>query len=88
MLTEAPKNGVFKVKMLGRSICDITGEVRQKIIAALNTTYNCEPLVLGPWLAMQSTPLPSCNKFLWNSSGKGFFHMDSPPLPVPSGSPP
>ena len=42
-------------------------------------THNWDLLVLGPELAMLSTPLPVCDRFGRNSSLKGFPQKDSPP---------
>ncbi len=52
-------------------------------------TYNCDLLVLGPELAMLRIPRPVWDKFTLNSSANGVGpHDDSPPFPVPVGSPP
>lgn len=51
-------------------------------------TYNCEPFVLGPELAIESTPRPVCVRFGLNSSSNGLPQIDLPPAPVPVGSPP
>ena len=49
---------------------------------------NWLPLVLGPLLAMLSTPLLSCFKSGCTSSAKAEPHALFPPLPVAVGSPP
>jgi hypothetical protein len=51
-------------------------------------TNNWDPLVLGPEFAMDRIPLPVWCRFGRTSSSNGFFHIDSPPRPVPVGSPP
>lgn len=51
-------------------------------------TYNWDLFVFGPELAILSIPRPAWVKFGLNSSLKGWPHIDWPPLPVPSGSPP
>ena len=51
-------------------------------------THNCDLFVLGPELAMLSIPLPWWLRNCWNSSLKAFPQADSPPVPVPVGSPP
>mmetsp|Transcript_8347 Transcript_8347/g.27546 ORF Transcript_8347/g.27546 Transcript_8347/m.27546 type:complete len:233 (+) Transcript_8347:126-824(+) len=56
--------------------------------ADLNVMKNCDPFVFGPELAIDSTPLPSCLSLAIGSSANGFPHLDSPPVPVPVGSPP
>jgi len=43
---------------------------------------NCDPLVLGPALAILSTPSPVCFKVKF-SSGKFLPYMDLPPVPSP-----
>lgn len=48
---------------------------------------NWEPLVFGPELAMARRPTLSNFTFAVHSSWKGFPQMDSPPRPVPVGSP-
>ena len=45
-------------------------------------------LLLGPLLAMLTTPSPLCVSDGWNSSAKGWPQMELPPVPVPVGSPP
>lgn len=50
--------------------------------------YNCDPLVLGPELAMESIPRPVCDRFGLNSSSNDLPQIDLPPAPVPVGSPP
>ena len=54
----------------------------------MHFTYNCDPFVLGPELAIDNIPRPVWCKFGLISSSNGFFHIDSPPRPVPVGSPP
>ena len=56
--------------------------------ALLKVMKNWLPLVLGPELAIESTPRPSCRSLFVHSSLKGLPHMLSPPVPVPVGSPP
>ena len=56
--------------------------------SGINITYNWDRFVLGPEFAIDSTPLPLWIKFGLNSSSKGFCQIDSPPSPVPVGSPP
>jgi len=56
--------------------------------SGINITYNWDRFVLGPEFAIDSTPLPLWVKFGLNSSSKGFCQIDSPPSPVPLGSPP
>ena len=51
-------------------------------------THNWDLLVLVPELAMLSIPRPECVRLGLNSSGNAPPHIDSPPLPVPVGSPP
>ena len=49
---------------------------------------NCDPFVLGPLLAMETTPRTVCFSSGWTSSLNLPPQMLSPPLPVPVGSPP
>ena len=51
-------------------------------------TYNCDLFVLGPELAILNIPRPVCVRLGLNSSANGDFQYDSPPSPVPVGSPP
>jgi len=51
-------------------------------------TYNCEPFVFLPLLAIDNSPAEECVKFGFISSMNGSSQYDSPPLPVPVGSPP
>ena len=48
---------------------------------------NCEPLVPGPELAMDTVPALSCRSVLTISSSNSPPQMDVPPVPSPSGSP-
>merc|ERR1719440_68474 len=50
-------------------------------------TKNCDPLVLGPALAIDNVKGLSCFKDLWNSSSNSPPQMLSPPVPSPCGSP-
>ncbi|RKP24739.1 nucleotide-diphospho-sugar transferase [Syncephalis pseudoplumigaleata] len=54
----------------------------------VGATYNCDALVSLPWLAMDSMPRALWVRFGLNWSAKLRFHIDSPPRPVPVGSPP
>ena len=51
-------------------------------------TYNCDLFVFGPEFAILSIPLPVWDRFGLKSSGNEVFQYDSPPSPVPVGSPP
>ena len=44
---------------------------------------NCDPLVLGPALAMLTVNGLSCLRLGWNSSSNSWPHIDVPPVPVP-----
>lgn len=57
-------------------------------LADLYRMKNCDPLLWGPLLAMLTTPRPEWTSFEFSSSLNGLPHIDSPPLPVPVGSPP
>ena len=48
----------------------------------------CEPLVLGPEFAIETTPAPVCLRSRLISSSNLPPKHDSPPRPVPVGSPP
>lgn len=58
------------------------------LIIIFHLTYNWEPLVLGPEFAMESTPRPVWVSCGLNSSSNFLPQMDSPPEPLPVGSPP
>ena len=50
---------------------------------------NWEPFVFGPELAIDKIPLLLCIKWPFLNSSWNFPpHIDSPPVPVPEGSPP
>ena len=49
---------------------------------------NCDPLVFGPLLAMDKTPAPVCFSSRVISSSNLPPNADTPPRPVPVGSPP
>lgn len=70
----------------------VMGEIRlvlrNTFFLIFHNTYNCDPFVFGPELAIDRIPRPVWCKFGLISSSKGFFHIDSPPRPVPVGSPP
>ena len=48
---------------------------------------NCEPFVFGPLLAIPSSPRCVKRSRPWHSSLNGAPYTDSPPVPVPVGSP-
>ena len=55
----------------------------------IGITHNCDLLVFGPEFAMLSIPLPWWLRNCLNSSLNGCGpQADSPPVPVPVGSPP
>lgn len=49
---------------------------------------NCDPLVLGPELAILRIPAPVCFRSERISSSNFSPHIEEPPRPVPVGSPP
>lgn len=54
----------------------------------LAKTYNCEPFVFGPELAIDNIPRPVCDNCGKISSSNLSPQMDLPPRPVFVGSPP
>jgi hypothetical protein len=82
---DAAENSVFTVQMLARTKCDKTAHNR---INANICTYNCDLFVLGPEFAIDSMPRPSWCNDLTNSSLSGPPNAESPPVPLPVGSPP
>ena len=60
------------------------GKRRHPLTVGTTVMKNCDPLVLGPALAMLTVNARSCFKVGWNSSSNSPPHIDSPPLPVPA----
>ena len=58
------------------------------IYKTIYISYNCDLLVFGPELAIDKIPRPVWVKLGLKQSSKGFPQIDSPPFPVPVGSPP
>ena len=56
--------------------------------AGARVTKNWLPFELGPLFAMESTPAPVCFRLEVISSENFPPYMESPPLPLPVGSPP
>ena len=75
-------------KMLKLSLVSLAFSLRvllEKRLLTVGTTVmkNCDPLVLGPALAMLTVYGRSCLKFRWNSSSNSPPQIDSPPVPSP-----